>query len=94
MERAEIRIATGDNEHAIADLKTAEPLIKERKPASLDSPRIMNWPANLTRRVVLPSPPVNRSAKSICRHVCGRAQSDRHSGGDRGGEQRRYRRGT
>ena len=28
MERAEIRIATGDKEHAIADLKAAEPLIK------------------------------------------------------------------
>src|SRR5882672_5968077 len=28
MERAEIRIATGDNEHAIGDLQAAEPLVK------------------------------------------------------------------
>ena len=34
MERAEIRIATGDIEHAIADLKAAEPLIKGEKASS------------------------------------------------------------
>ena len=31
MERAEIRIAAGDHEHAISDLKTAEPLLKGEK---------------------------------------------------------------
>jgi tetratricopeptide (TPR) repeat protein len=34
LERAELRIAGGDNERAIADLKTAEPLIKDDKATS------------------------------------------------------------